>query len=80
MLRATFAMALMLIAGCADVPEVALRESDTSRLGDYPALVPMSDLLAGGAQPARAESAEAEINARAARLRGRAAALRQREG
>lgn len=43
---------------------------------DYPELLPLSDLLAGSARTAEDMEAEAELDARAARLEARADALR----
>lgn len=70
-------LGLVLLAGCSSVPEVASREIAAAQAAPYPALAPLSELLATAEAPGRATSAEAELTARAARLRARAAGLRQ---
>jgi hypothetical protein len=65
----------LLLAACADFPEV---EAAEARLTDAPApqLLPTADILARAAAPGRAESGQAALAARVARLKARAAALR----
>ncbi|GGE00355.1 hypothetical protein SAMN05421774_101215 [Gemmobacter megaterium] len=69
--------ALLMLAACASLPDVAMRESAVAKAAAYPTLAPMPDLLAAADAPGRATTAEAELEARAARLRARAAGLRQ---
>jgi hypothetical protein len=70
----------LLLAGCSGMPEVAARESAEAQAAPWPRLAPLPDLLADADAPSRAKPAEAELDARAARLRARAAALRQAGG
>lgn len=72
-----FSLSLALLAGCSSVPEVAMRESAAVQTAGYPALAPLPQLIAAAEAPSRATSAEAELAARAARLRARASGLRQ---
>jgi hypothetical protein len=74
------AVCLPVLAACASVPEVAARESAAAQAAPWPQLAPLPELLAGADAPSRASPAEAELAARAAGLRARAAALRQARG
>lgn len=74
------AACLPVLAACSGVPEVAARESLTAQAAPWPQLAPLPALLASADAPSQARSAEAELAARAARLRARAAGLRQAGG
>ena len=81
----TFAAAL-LVAGCGSHPHLDAVLSHEALASDYPALLPADDLRAAAAARApregattlvaSAESPAPEIDARAARLKARAAGLR----
>jgi len=74
------AACLPLVAACSAVPEVAARESGAAQAAPWPRLAPLPGLLASADAPSRAQPAEAELDARAARLRARAAGLRRAGG
>ena len=79
MRRALLALALLL-SGCATFPEVD-RAAMTLGEGPAPRLLPTDQVLAAGeAPPLGAEAAQAALAARAAGLRQRAEAIRQRPG
>ncbi len=71
--------ALLLLAACADFPEV---DAAAARLdkGPAPQLLPTEDILARAALPGRAEGAGDAVAARVARLKARAARLRALPG
>ncbi|MEQ9176964.1 MAG: hypothetical protein RLP16_07655 [Alphaproteobacteria bacterium] len=84
-LRPTLAFcAAALVAGCSTFPQLDAVVSDEAWASDYPALVPAETLRAraaarapsGAATPLDAASPAPEIDARAARLKARAAGLR----
>lgn len=81
-LRLVLFLAVLLpgLAACSGMPEVAEQESAEAQRAPWPRLAPLPDLLADADAPSRAKPAEAEVAARAARLRARAAALRQAGG
>ncbi|MDO9526073.1 MAG: hypothetical protein Q7J57_11165 [Gemmobacter sp.] len=79
LLSVMFALAA-LTAGCATFPDVLATESQASREQGYPSLAPIEDLLAAGAAERVQPSEIAALDARAARLRARAAALRRDPG
>jgi hypothetical protein len=66
---------VLLLAACASFPEVDRAERSLGE-GPAPLLLPTEDLLARVDAPSRVGSAEAELTARAAALRARAARLR----
>lgn len=81
-LRLVLCLALLVpwLAACSGMPEVAEQESAEAQRAPWPRLAPLPDLLADADAPSAAKPAEAEVAARAARLRARAAALRQAGG
>ncbi|WP_343079682.1 hypothetical protein [Ostreiculturibacter nitratireducens] len=65
------------LSGCAQFPEVEAAMSPEAARADYPALMPIDDVLARAAEDGIAgPDLEASLQERAARLRARAAALR----
>lgn len=65
------------LAGCADAPELSSRISAEARAAPYPTLQPLDPLLTEAALAEITPESEAALQARAARLNRRAAALRQ---
>lgn len=83
--RITALAAAASLAGCGDFPQLDDTVSDAAMRSGYPALVPVEDLRAAAARRAPSEGAAMEgastdaapaVDARAARLRARAASLR----
>jgi hypothetical protein len=72
---AALALALALAACAALPPAVDGAESAEARAAPYPALIPVEPLLALAAEPGTTAGDTAAVEARAARLRARAAAL-----
>ncbi|MGI3168001.1 hypothetical protein ACRARG_02530 [Pseudooceanicola sp. C21-150M6] len=80
MIRTSFLLvlfALLSLAACSDIPDLGRTIPASELQGDYPALVPQSEILARGQKAQIAEGDDAALNARAAALRARAARLRQ---
>ena len=83
----TTTLGLVLLAGlgaglgaCSRVPEIESQLSDDLRAQPYPQLLPLSTALPAQTPPAEAAAAVNEdLDARARRLKARAAALRKRE-
>lgn len=73
-LSACLALCLVL-AACATFPEVDAAERMLGE-GPAPQLLPTEDIRARAALPGRAETSQAALLARVARLKARAAALR----
>lgn len=65
----------LILSGCAAFPEVMAREGGGT--GSYPAIAPLDELVAQGEGGAITDPGIAALEARAAGLRGRAAALRR---
>jgi hypothetical protein len=71
-------LALLMIAACAQFPDLDSRTSRASMNAPYPDLVPMDALLASLPAMDRGEVITRGLQGRAAGLRARAAALRGR--
>jgi len=69
--------ALLLAASCGQFPEVHQAERNLATGQTTPSLVPVEDLLALDTTPRASETSIAAVDARADRLRARAAALRR---
>ena len=69
------ALALLLLAACAEVPALDARLTDADRNAPFPALVPLGPILA--AADSTATTAPASLDARLNRLAARAALLRR---
>ena len=63
------------LAGCAPLPDIAA-QTNTSTSGPAPVLVPLGGILAQADAVGSGAGAVAPVDARASRLRARAAALR----
>lgn len=82
--RLTALAAVAYLAGCGVYPQLDGTVSDAAMKPEYPALVPVEDLRAAAARRAASDGATTllagpaapDIDARAARLRARAASLR----
>ncbi len=70
--------ALLMLASCGASPDLGQAGRDLAASGPAPALVPVEDLLALDNAPRASETATAAVDARADRLRARAAALRRK--
>lgn len=70
---------VLVVAGCADFPELDDVVSERARRADYPLLQPVDDLIATALAPSERDALAAaqDLAARAARLRARAATLRR---
>lgn len=79
----TTTLSLALLAGlsaCTRVPEIENRLTDDLRAQPYPQLLPLATALPAQAPPAQAAAeVNDDLEARARRLKARAAALRKRE-
>ncbi len=76
MLRISGVVAVMAaLGGCADAPEVTAALSAEAEAAPYPALMPLDAVLASAQNAASAPDPVPGLQARAARLRARAAAL-----
>jgi hypothetical protein len=61
---------VLALAACTELPPIAARVSPEALSAPSPVIVPLDDILAQAARPARAEAAQGALNARANRLRG----------
>jgi hypothetical protein len=71
-------LATLVIAACAQFPDLDTRTTRAAMNAPYPSLVPTEALLAGLPPPERGEVIARGLSGRAAALRARAAALRAR--
>ncbi len=72
----TLVLSLGILAACSEFPSLDDKVSAAARAAPYPRLLPIQTLLARPAPPRLTETAVATLEARAARLRRKAAALR----
>lgn len=70
------AMAAAVLAGCAPAPDLGGTIPPELEAAPYPRLLPLEPILAASRDSAIAPDVEAGLDARAARLRARAAGLR----
>ena len=69
--------ALLIAAGCAQVPELDDHVTPAAKAAPYPALVPLDPLLNSTAETRITDQTDPELQARAAALRARAQRMRQ---
>lgn len=67
---------LVLLTGCKQFPQLDAVRSDAAMRAPYPALQPLPPIIEASESGILTEATTAEINARGAALRQRAAALR----
>lgn len=73
-----FRLALcLLLAGCATFPQVDAARFALQGSKATPALIPIDEVNAAAGQPLGAETAQSDLDARAAQLRAEAEALRR---
>ena len=77
LLRFTLLCAPLVLANCAQVPELDDHVTPAAKAAPYPALVPLDPLLNSTAETRITDQTDPQLQARAAALRARAQRMRQ---